>query len=293
MQEKGPLLLACNHPNSALDGILLDTLFDRPLYSLARGDAFKKPFVNKFLHKINLLPVYRTSEGVENLSHNYTTFNACKKIFEQNGDVIIFSEGKCINEWHLRPLKKGTARLAISSWDQNIPLRVIPVGLNYSSFDLFGKNIILSFGTPIEQHHIPGPEASDGVRNLAFNELLEAQLKSMVYEIPHGDKATLKEKLGVPVPLWQKILFAPFALAGIILHAPIFIPLKRLAKKKTAGTDHYDSVLSGLLLLLYPVYLLLFVGIAALIFRSWYVPALFIFLPFTARCVVQLNRQTP
>lgn len=291
MQEKGPLLLACNHPNSALDGILLDTLFDRPLYSLARGDAFKKPFVNKFLHKINLLPVYRTSEGVENLSHNYATFNACKKIFEQNGDVIIFSEGKCINEWHLRPLKKGTARLAISSWDQHIPLRVIPVGLNYSSFDLFGKNIILSFGTPIEKQHIPGPEVSDGIRNLAFNELLEAQLKSMVYEIPHADVKTRQELLGVKIPLWQKILLAPFALLGIILNAPIFFPLKSLAKKKTAGTDHYDSVLSGLLLLIYPVYLILFVIIAAILFHSWYVLALFLFLPFCARAFVQLNRQ--
>ena len=57
----------------------------------------------------------------------------------------IFSEGKCINEWHLRPLKKGTARLAISSWEENIPLEVLPVGINYSSFRRFGKNVYYQF----------------------------------------------------------------------------------------------------------------------------------------------------
>lgn len=292
MQEKGPLLLACNHPNSALDGIVLDTLFDFPLHSLARGDAFKKPFVNKFLHKINLLPVYRTSEGVENLGHNYATFEACKKIFEQHGSVIIFSEGKCINEWHLRPLKKGTARLAISSWDQNIPLRVLPVGLNYSSFNHFGKNIILTFGTLIEKHHIPSSDTSDGARNLAFNALLEAQLRSMVYEIPKEDKVQQAEKLGIKVQLWQKILLAPFALAGVILHAPIYLPLKKLARSKAGHTDHYDSVLNGLLLLLYPVYLILFALIAGLISHTWYALALILILPLTARAAVQLNQQT-
>jgi 1-acyl-sn-glycerol-3-phosphate acyltransferase len=42
LKSKGPLLFASNHPNSFLDGMILTTLLDEPLYSLARGDAFKK-----------------------------------------------------------------------------------------------------------------------------------------------------------------------------------------------------------------------------------------------------------
>ena len=93
-----------------------------------------------------MLPVYRVSEGVENLEHNYTTFDACEKLFEKNKIVLIFSEGRCINEWHLRPLKKGTARLALTAWQHNIPLKVLPLGINYSSFRKFGKNMHLNFG---------------------------------------------------------------------------------------------------------------------------------------------------
>ena len=138
LQLDGPLLLAVNHPNSFLDAIILCTLFDKPVYSLARGDAFKNKLFAKLLFKLKLLPVYRVSEGVENLEENYKTFDLCKKIFKQNGIVLIFSEGKCVNEWHLRPLKKGTASLAISSWEDGIPLKVLPVGINYSSF----KNLV-------------------------------------------------------------------------------------------------------------------------------------------------------
>ena len=71
---KGPLLIAANHPNSFLDAIILSTIFKRPVYSLARGDAFVKPFYKKLLLSLNMFPVYRISEGVENLENNYETF---------------------------------------------------------------------------------------------------------------------------------------------------------------------------------------------------------------------------
>ena len=52
LQLNGPLMLAVNHPNSFLDAIILCTLFDRPVYSLARGDAFKNKLYAKILFKL-------------------------------------------------------------------------------------------------------------------------------------------------------------------------------------------------------------------------------------------------
>jgi len=154
LHEQGPLLIAANHPNSFLDAIILDTLFKNPVYSLTRGDAFKGKLISKILTSLNMLPVYRISEGAENLDNNYFTFDECQKIFRKNGIVLVFSEGRCINEWHLRPLKKGTARLALSAWQQNIPLKILPVGINYSSFRTFGKNVFLKFGSLINKEDI-------------------------------------------------------------------------------------------------------------------------------------------
>ena len=53
LKHDGPLLLAVNHPNSFLDAIILCTLFDKPLYALARGDAFKNKFFAKILFLFN------------------------------------------------------------------------------------------------------------------------------------------------------------------------------------------------------------------------------------------------
>ncbi len=127
LSSKGPLLLAVNHPNSFLDAVILDTLFDEPIYSLARGDAFNKKWIAKILRGLNILPVYREREGKEHLHRNYHTFDACLQIFKKNGIVLIFTEALCENEWHLRPLKKGTARLAATAWEQGIPLQCYPL----------------------------------------------------------------------------------------------------------------------------------------------------------------------
>lgn len=290
LNEKGPLLLACNHPNSFLDGVILDTLFKQSVYALARGDAFKKPFYARLLVSLNLLPVYRTSEGAENLSENYKTFDACLTIFRKGGIVQIFSEGKCINEWKLRVLKKGTARLAIASWDENIPLRVLPVGINYSSFRRFGKNVFINFGETIEKKDID-MQGADGLRHLAFNAMLEQQLKQHVFDIDKNDTQKMQELLKVRTSTAKKIILFMPAILGLIIHAPLYLPIKSFTWQRTKDNDHYDSVLTALLLFIYPVYLLLMVMTAYLITKSWLVLLLLIVIPFTAWCYVQLKPQ--
>lgn len=287
---KGPVLLASNHPNSFLDSVVLDTLFKQPVWSLARGDAFKKPFYIKLLNALKILPVYRTSEGVENLSENYKTFEDCIKIFKNKGVICIFSEGKCINEWHLRPLKKGTARLAIKAWEENIPLDVLPVGINYSSFQRFGKTIFLNFGEIIRKEDI-NLNDPDGLRHQSFNHKLKHQLEQLVFEIPEHDKKKLAKVFQANVPLLKKILLSIPAVIGFIAHLPLFLPAKFFTREKTSDTDHYDSVLTAILLLTYPLYIILVAAISYIITKNWYAGSLLIILPFTAGACVQLKSQ--
>jgi 1-acyl-sn-glycerol-3-phosphate acyltransferase len=289
LQIEGPVLFAANHPNSFLDGMILTTLLKGNLYSLARGDAFKNKKAEKLLRWLHLLPVYRTSEGVENLSHNYTTFAACHEVFEKKGLVMIFSEGRCINEWHLRPLKKGTARLAISAWQKGIPLTVIPVGFNYNTFRNFGKNVIINFGEPLHLDTILQYN-SDGKMLMSFNEQLASQLSKLVFEIDPADRQELQKKVYVPQPLWKKGFLLLPALAGWLLHAPLYYPVKAITQKYF-DNDHFDSVCVSLLLLLYPIYLLL-LGLMALYTYDWQIMLLLIILlPFTAWACVQLKNQ--
>jgi 1-acyl-sn-glycerol-3-phosphate acyltransferase len=290
LKEKGPLLLACNHPNSFLDAVILDILFEQPVWSLARGDAFAGKTISKILTAVKILPVYRTSEGVENLSENYKTFDACLDIFRNNGVVQIFSEGKCINEWHLRPLKKGTARLAFSCYENNIPLKVLPVAINYNSFKKFGKNIFISFGKIITKDDLD-MNNGDGLRNQQFNNLLKADLEKTVFEIDKNDLAKKKELLEIKIPVWQKIILSPFALAGFLVHTPLYAPVKAFVYKKTYLTDHYDSVLVTILLITYPLYLLLITILIFVFIKSWWAFLFLLILPFMAWSFVRVRNQ--
>jgi len=290
LKEKGPLLLASNHPNSFLDSIIIDTLFNQPVWSLARGDVFKKPFYIRLLHRLKILPIYRTSEGVENLQENYKTFDACLNIFRKQGVIMIFSEAKSINEWHLRPLKKGTARLALKAWEENIPLKVLPVGINYSSFEKFGKNVFINFGEIILREEIPVNQP-DGISHLAFNKILDQQLKGLVFEIEKSDKEkqerVLERKPNVP----EKILLAIPAIAGWMLHLPLYLPIRSIIFKKTRNTDHYDSIMTALLIVLYPLYLLLVTISVFLLTKNSYTFLLLLAMPALAWSYVRLKPQ--
>lgn len=238
-----------------------------------------------------MFPVYRTSEGVENLGINYETFDECKTVFKENGVVLIFSEAKCINEWHLRPLRKGTARLSFSSWEENIPLKVLPVGINYSSFRRFSKNVFINFGEVISKDDFDKEESGDGKRNLAFNLKLKEQLHQLVFEIHKTDVQKQKRILEIKPSLFVKIfLFIPAA-TGWLIHAPLYIPIKNFTYKKTVNNDHYDSILLVLLLFIYPVCVILLALTIVLLTNDPVFWLSVILLPFTAWAYVQLKPQ--
>lgn len=286
----GPLIIACNHPNSFLDAIVISALFKRPVYSLARGDAFKKPFIAKILHSLKMLPVYRTSEGVENMEHNYSTFEACKTLFKKNGIVLIFSEGRCINEWHLRPLKKGTARLALSSWSDGIDVKILPTGLNYQSFHSYDKNIHCLFGKMISKDDVDYHNGF-GRAVLSFNSLLQKELQPLVYEIakPHPEKR--KKLFEEKIPAWKKILLCIPAIIGYLLHFPLYNIAKFFATKSGSDNDHYDSIIITVLFIFYPLYLLLILVLAYVISSSLYSLLLLALLPFCAWSFLQVKKQ--
>lgn len=289
---KGPVLIASNHPNSFLDAILLDIFFDQPVYSLARGDAFINRWVRALFRKLHILPVYRTSEGTHNLEKNYQTFDSCKDIFRQNGMVLIFSEGLCINEWRLRPLKKGTARLALQCWENGIPLRVLPVGINYSSFYRIGKNVFINLGELITSDAIDFSQ-SEGQKLNVFTDRLEKALQPLVYDIPLKDRSEQKKVLVRKLSVAKQVLLLPPALIGLITHLPLYLPVHGIVYFRYRHTGHKDSVAIVCLLLLYPFYLYLLAKEAnQLLYSSlltWI--GVCLLLPLTARAYILVKPQ--
>jgi len=136
---KGPVLITANHPDSFLDAILIAAVIKRPIHFLARGDAFHKPWHNFLLRTLHMFPVYRLSEGKENLGLNAAAFENSRRVLSQNGIVLIFIEGICLNTHALQPFKKGAARIASTCWKEGIPLNILPLGIGYSSLKKWGN----------------------------------------------------------------------------------------------------------------------------------------------------------
>lgn len=282
------MLIACNHPNTFMDAIVLATIFNKPIYSLARGDAFKNERSVKLLKSLNILPVYRQTDDPTKLHVNYDTFAQCREIFKNNGIVLMFSEGLSINEWKLRSLKKGTARLAFSAWEDGIDLKVLPAGINYSSFDTIGKNIHVNFGQLFTWKDL-GHEPANGHSILAFNARLKGEMSALVYDINNDDHERLLQTFQPNESLLLKsILFLP-AILGKYLHAPIYWPLKSLLKKKYFHTGFYDSLIIASLLLLYPLYLSLIAIGVWLSVGIQYAAIPFVLFPLLAWCFIRIK----
>lgn len=276
-----PLLLAANHPNSFFDAIVLGARMPRPLHFLARGDAFKKKPVAFFLRIMHLIPVYRLSEGKENLVKNEDSFDACIEVLKKGGAVLIFPEGICENEWNLRPLKKGTARLAYKAWEHAKikDMQVLPVGMNYNSFRTAPKWIWVEIGQGLGRSDF---ETSNEARfNREFSSALHKGLAPLVMHRQEPNDIVVTRK---NLPIMLLGLIALPTLIGFILHRPLYVFIRGFVWKKTQDSVFYDSVLFGLLFFIYPSLVFLLTLATVMLTGSLLSLLIIPLLPFTAWC---------
>jgi 1-acyl-sn-glycerol-3-phosphate acyltransferase len=259
----GPMILASNHPNAFLDAMIYGAYFKRRIHFLARGDVFRKPLAAKILSSIGLIPIYRIAEGYENLDKNKDTFKICLDILNNNGIVLIFSEGYCEQEWKLRPLLKGTGRLAMMAWAEDGPAKntkILPVGINYDHFEGLNKCIIVNFSDVLNKKDFELTENMP--KNLQdFNKLLQSKLEPLV--IVDDDTKKYSQKIQSILSLNDekpnKYLNNIVSFIGKVFFMPIYYPLQRIAYKKAYGTIFYDSVLQASIMFIYPIYFLLLI----------------------------------
>lgn len=258
-----PKIIAANHPNSFFDAIIIAVFYPRPIYFLARGDAFKKPFISKLLKALHLIPIYRISEGRNNLVKNDATFKHCVELLKQGETILIFSEGICVNEWKLRSLKKGTARLALMALQEGIyKIEIQPTTINYSSFNVVPKNIQVHFNEAFKANGILYSKETDFYSQ--FNIKLKKGIeKKLITNKNHPD---LQEITSYKNKTLQKLLLSLPAFIGWFTQKWFYNSIKKWVCKKTNNTVFYDSVLFGMLLLTYPIFIALCTMLFGIIF---------------------------
>jgi 1-acyl-sn-glycerol-3-phosphate acyltransferase len=342
LNVRGPLILAVNHPNSFLDAVVVGAFFKQPVHFLARGDAFRKKWALRILQSLKCIPVYRLREGREYLHLNDATFERCRDIFKKGGIVLIFSEGLSINEFNLRPLRKGTARLACSAWNDAAigdALRILPVGVSYDSFHRHPKELYLNYGEFVTRHDVEGL-ATDGAVHAHINQLLTTQLELLTLTgIPDQPKAEALYSFAItnapqvssnPFEVLKKlpsVLLQPENAAllnacgaqrqahcavnekqarqslfwALLTALPAFAALfagywfYRVVKSRVIRSNveqgHYDSMMYGLLALVYPFWaLILAVAAGWWTGHFWLIPVLLVAQPLLALCLTVFVR---
>lgn len=277
--KTGPVLLVANHPSSFMDALLVAVFTQRPMHFLARGDAFNNWFLAAAFRSFNMLPVYRISEGKENLDKNFETFDAVHEALTKNEMVLIFGEGISENNWDLRKQKKGAARIILRAWKSNTPAKnttIVPVGLTYEHFKGAGKSVVVNYGKTLHQTDFnTQTNAADFVQ--LFNNRMVQELQQLAYFNPSIQQqgaehlklinawqlaesnqkdilTVLKQEHWLTSnPLTPKLFSAKLPLLFWLW--PHYKTMQIITQKATNGNIFYDSVLFGLTLLLAPFYL--------------------------------------
>ncbi|HEV2914277.1 MAG TPA: 1-acyl-sn-glycerol-3-phosphate acyltransferase [Pyrinomonadaceae bacterium] len=190
----GPLVFVLNHPNGLIDPALVFCALPRRVSFLAKSTLFPLPVIGFLMRTMEALPLYRRIDRVEDLAQNQRTFAACHELLRAGRCIALFPEGVSHSSTQLLPVKTGAARIAlgaISVLKDDEPLgdapalRIIPVGLYYTSKTAFRSEALLRFGEYMEVNPVEldedGQPPREEVRRLS--QRIETALREVTLNV--------------------------------------------------------------------------------------------------------------
>ncbi len=192
----GPVIFVLNHPNGLIDPAFLLCLAPRRVSFLAKAPLFRMPIIGAICRSFEAIPVHRRQDAGADLTKNAETFETARAVLVKGGTIAVFPEGASHSDAKLRPLKTGTARIALgaaASLPANPALHIVPVGLYYRAKQTFRSVALLHFGNPFPVERIPLPAGAEPpaepVRELTAR--LEAALRGVTLEAEEANAYAL------------------------------------------------------------------------------------------------------
>src|SRR5688500_18006329 len=167
------VIFVLNHPNGLIDPALVFVALPRRISFLAKSTLFRMPVISILLKTVEALPLYRKIDAGEDVSKNIKTFDLCRELLRRGGSIALFPEGISHNSPKLLPMKTGAARIALgaaAAGDAPVAVKIVPVGLYYTSKTTFRSEALLHFGEPFDVQKIEleddGQPPREAVRDL-------------------------------------------------------------------------------------------------------------------------------
>ena len=151
INDDKPIIFAVNHPTAFLDPVLIGALFKPIVHFIVRGDVFIGKVVRAILAGLKMYPIFRFRDGYSNLKNNQATMDLCYKMLNEGKNILILAEGQTKHEKRLRPIQKGTARMAFGAIEEygELDILIIPVGVNYTDSNRFRSEVMIELGDTI------------------------------------------------------------------------------------------------------------------------------------------------
>ena len=150
--KKSAVIYVVNHQNTVVDALLTGIPLQKELNFLVKADAFKGKLANKILRFLKLIPIYRTSDNMGNISEkNKAVFTNCAHLLAKHQDILIFPEGRSVAIHQITPIKKGLSRIIEETIHlyPKIDLKIIPVCINYENHFIPNHKVWVEFLKPI------------------------------------------------------------------------------------------------------------------------------------------------
>ncbi len=191
--RSGPLIVAANHHNALVDGVLLLSVLPRRLVSVAKAPLFSNPLIGPFLRLIGALPVHRRQEGGTDPARNDRLFAASTATLRGGDAILIFPEGVSQPEPTLMPLRTGAARMLLAAEADSVgPVALLPVGLMFHEPGTFRTGwAMIAVGEPVEAAAyvaLARSEPEEAARRLTAR--LGEALRRLIAEV--DDRQTLR-----------------------------------------------------------------------------------------------------
>lgn len=194
-----PVFLATNHPTAFLEPCLMACFLGRPLYFMVRGNLFQKKFYDALLRSLNMLPIFRRKDGgYSKVKSNYDTFQSVFKALHDNRTIMILIEGSTIQVKRLRPLKKGTARMAfgaIEAYDLE-EVYIVPAGVNFTYAERPRSEVMIEIGEPVlARDYLEGYLDNANKAIMELTNAVKPKLENCLVNIPDPENEALVEGL--------------------------------------------------------------------------------------------------
>lgn len=196
---RAPLIVVSNHPNTLLDPLHVACRMDELCFFLANYSLFKNPVSGWILNKLYCIPIQRPQDVGGMKVDNKEAFARCDEFLSGKGCLYIAPEGSSFMERHLREVKTGTARIALSAEAGNqfqLGLRILPIGLTYSKPDRFQGKLVMEVGEPIQVADFAGTYEKDyagTVRKLTAH--ITDQIASLIVNTKNENEEKMLERV--------------------------------------------------------------------------------------------------